>query len=215
MPPLIPVGGALKIAISGKCSATSDWSCIFHWSYGGTEPSQADCAALALLARTTFSTEFTPLMTEAMTITQAEVIDLASAMGSSAIDAATTTGSRTGGVLPASAAVLVHKTTQLRYRGGHPRTYLPCGSATDINTADTWSADLVSAVNGAYNVFQGSLNAHTQGGTTLGNEIAISYVNKVANPIPPFRRAAPLVLPILDFATEAAIATVRRRLGRR
>jgi hypothetical protein len=97
-----------------------------------------------------FSTNLASLMTADRILNQVRVIDLTSPIGGEGIStSAPVPGTRPGGVLPASTAVLQSQEVLRRYRGGHPRTYWPFGSDDDLADANTWFAAFVNTVHAA------------------------------------------------------------------
>jgi hypothetical protein len=110
--------------------------------------------------------------------------------------------------------VLVSKHVGRRYRGGHPRSYLNVGISSDLADESHWAGLFTAGVTTAYAALSTAMLGHTSGSTTLDGEVTVSYVDKAVNPVAPFRRPTPLVLPVLAATAQTQIAVQRRRIGR-
>jgi hypothetical protein len=213
MPPLPPVPNVMKFTIEGS-TGLHPWTNVLHWTYTGGVPTDANCIAFSGVLFAAWSTDFAALMLAGSTITKATCVDLTSALGSSGETLGTVDGTRTGGTVPSSASVLIKKTISRRYRGGHPRTYIFAGADTDLDDSAHWAAGLTGAVFTAYTAVRTAMDLVTEGSTSLGTEVIVSYVDTVTNPVPPHRRTVPLIFPVGTFSVEALVATQRRRIGR-
>jgi len=213
MPPLPSAPNVVKFAVNGTCD-TKTWANVLHWGYTGAAPTSADLTAFAAALLGAWATEIMPLADNQCTVTGVTAVDLSSALGAAGETLGSTDGSRGAGSTPASTCVLVSKSIGRRYRGGHPRSYLNCGVVTDMTNPFTWSTTLTGLVFSAYNAVRTALNGLVETGTTLATEVIVSYIDKLLNPVAPFRRAAPLVLPAGAITVSPLIATQRRRLGR-
>ncbi len=213
MPALPVVPNVIKFTVEGTTPA-HNWVNVLHWSFTGGPPLAADlnncCDQLGGL----WDTNFTPLMLTSATIAKTTAVDLTSAMGAGSELAVGVNGSRGTAELPGSSSVVVSKTTARRFRGGHARSYILAGIATDMATTSTWAGALVAAVTGAYEAVQTGMNGHVAGGTTLGHEVMVSYMT--TDPIThlPIRRVTPLVDAVIAVAAQARIGSQRRRIGR-
>jgi hypothetical protein len=211
--PLPPAAQVLRFTIEGT-TPRAPWVNALHFGYTGGPPSAANCTALASLLLATWNTEFAPLMLTSATIEKATCTDLTSSTANSGVAEDILPGSRGTAELPGSASVIVKKIVGRRYRGGHPRSYIFAGIATDMADPSHWAAGLVAAVNGAYTtVAFGTLNGMVEGTTTLGPEVVVSYFDTVTVPLAPHRRVVPLVLPITSTAALSRIGSQRRRIG--
>jgi hypothetical protein len=212
--PALPfVPNVVKVVVEGT-TPVYPWANIFHWAYTGTPPPGATCAVFAEDIDGYWATNFAPLMATAATIEKVTVVDLASDIGGEGEYAHSTPGSGGTDDLPASAAVLLSKGIDRRYRGGHPRSYIFAGQLADLLDSGHWTGAFTAAVDAAYAAFTASVNALTHSGTAMFGEVTVSYISKEVNPVAPYRRAVPLVLPVTSFAAESEIASQRRRVGR-
>lgn len=213
MPPLPAVPSVLKFTIEGD-TPVNNWVNVLHWTYTGGVPTNTNCADLADNLFGLWSAQFAPQMLTSAHVLRATCVDLTSALGSSGERAGSVAGSAGTGDIPGSAAVLIRKSISRRYRGGHPRTYVYAGIQTDMLNPSHWTDAFATAIHSAYTAVKAGMDGFPIGATTLGVEVTVSYVDSVANPVAPHRRAVPLVFPVTDFTVTPLIATQRRRIGR-
>jgi len=215
--PLPNVPNAIKIVITSLGADTRKAETIIHMSYTGSPPTTAVALALATAFWNSWVTHIIPNMSSTLSLTSVQVTDLSINTGAQAIYTNTSTpvaGSLAGGVLPLSTAMLLNKTVPRLYRGGHPRTYLAVGDTTKVASDGTFTGAFATAVLAAYQAVITALSGLVSGATTTGTEICISYINKASNPVYPYRRAVPLVLPLTTTAAQTQMATQRRRVRR-
>jgi hypothetical protein len=175
MPALPPVPSVLRIEVDFEVG--TDASALTRWYmlYSGTAPAAADVAAFAGSLISFAGTELASLMHSDTSITEARVTDIASDVGEEGIGTGITAGTRSGDQLPASAAVLFNSVVGRRWRGGKPRGYWPLGTATDLETRQTWLGDSQSAfLSGISNVVN-HLTGETSGATTVLGRVNVSY----------------------------------------
>lgn len=213
MPALPVVPDALKVVVEGTTPAYP-WVNILHWGYAGSPPASGDCVTLAGVILTAWKAAFLPLMYDEATVDSVSVTDLSSYTGGAGVAAGSSVGTRGSAEVPGSSCVLVKKIIGRRYRGGHPRTYLCVGIQTDLNNVSQWSATLVGLVTTAYGDINTALSSYVAGPATLSSEVCVSYIDKTVNPVKPYRRTTPLVLPVTSYSVESQIAEQRRRIGR-
>jgi hypothetical protein len=213
MPPLAFVPNVVKLTIAGD-AGTFPWANVLHWGYSGTPPTGAACTAFASALLTAWGTNFAPHMWNGSHIKEATCTDLSSGTAAAGVDAATSDGTGGAGEVPASASVLVVKEIARRYKGGHPRSYVYAGVASDLDSSSAWSSALVAAISGAYAAVSTALDGLVSGATTLNTEVAVSYIDKAVNPVAPFRRPVPAVFNITGSHAVAQVASQRRRMGR-
>lgn len=219
MPPLPPVPNVLKFEIQGLSSATQPfiWANVLHWAWSGTAPTAAGCATLAAQIVTQWTSHMAPECPSTTLLTSATVTDLSSNTAASGEDLVSVAGTRGDDEIPASAAVLIHYPVQVRYRGGHPRSYVMAGGNADFADASHWTTAFANECLSHWQSCWGAFNAGLVGGISLGSQVAVSYYDRQLNPTPPYRRTTPLVYAINVFGStvDTQIASQRRRIGRR
>lgn len=216
MPPLPAVPNVAKI-ISSSLMEDSPSENIFHMLWSGATPNAATLAAyLTDVWAPAWDIVFAAEAPSSAATVQHEAIDLTSAMGASAVVADTTAGGRTGDFAPASAAVLASWEIDRRYRGGHPRTYFPFGTAGTYEGSSNrdWSAAFIADVQTKLNTFLASVQGHDISGTEFSTLVNVSYYDKVITPTPPYRRVTPQVDTITSVIVRTRICSQRRRLGK-
>jgi len=210
--PLPPVANVVRFVVEGT-TPHAPWVNAIHYGYTGTPPTAANCQALAVKLYGLWVDNFPPLMLTSATLEGVTCIDLSSALGGTGQHLGGTNGSRGIAELPGSSAVVLSKSVARRYRGGHPRSYLVAGIATDMADTGHWAGGLVAAVTGAYEAVQTGMNGTVEGATTLTTEVVVSYFDTVSVPLAPHRRIVPLVLPVVGVVAQPRIGTQRRRIG--
>lgn len=113
------------------------------------------------------------------------------------------TGDLTGGALPNQVAVLISYSTAQRYKGGHPRSYIPWVDKNAQSTSDP--SQIRSTVKSAMDSELASLYPAMLASGVLGGQEAVSYR---------FRTNAlkAEIVVINGYATQFTLATQRRRL---
>lgn len=214
--PLPPVPGVIKVTIGGNYGP-HPWANVLHWRYSGQIPTSTTLAQLTINAGTSWSINMAPRCPSHITLTLITATDLSSATGAFGENIANVPGTRGDDTLTGNAAMLVTYPVPLRYRGGHPRTYLAVGGNADDSDASDWSGAFVIEVQNAWRAFTQSIGTSSIGGTVFGNQCAVSYNGKYKPIVPPTNYPAP---EILDFGSpgpgtcHGQVASQRRRIGR-
>ena len=145
-----------------------------------------------------------------------EAQDLGSPTGGSATVTPTAVGVRTGDFAPASACVVCSWEINRRYRGGHPRTYFPFGTAGtyESGSAKLWDTGFIAACQTAIGTFKSAIEGTSTAGTDFTTLVSVSYYDRVINPVAPYRRTTPVVDPVVALTVKQRICTQRRRLGK-
>lgn len=220
MPAFPPVPNVLKIVISGTYDELGayQWANVFHWVYGGGIPTLADVSNFADLFYGSYSSFFTASMPASQSMQNAQVTDLSSDTGAQADSPTVTPGTATGAKLPGNACMLISKTINRRYRGGHPRSYMPIGTETNLLDQANWNDDFVTSSLTQYLAFVDDLVGETAGAIALGAECTVSYYDGV-DPVTkkPIRRDVPVVydIPVDGYTARQELASQRGRIGRR
>lgn len=216
MPPLPVVPNVIKI-ISSSIMIDSPSENIFHVSWSGATPNAASLLAyLTDVYAPAWDTMFGAEAPSSAATVQHEALDLTSDTGASAVLADTTGGGRTGDFAPASAAVLASWEINRRYRGGHPRTYFPFGTAGTYegDSSRNWSSAFIADCQTKIAAFMAAIQGHDISGTEYSAMVNVSYYDRVITPLPPYRRITPQVDTITSVIVRTRICTQRRRLGK-
>lgn len=132
MPPLPNVDHTAKVTIQLSDPNEHNYENILHFGWsGGETATDADMLALATFVYTTYLDQLISqepggygLINQDLTLEKVTAIDLSSADGASGEKSAAQAGAGTNQLAP-SVSCVVSWTGGPRYRGGHPRTYIP------------------------------------------------------------------------------------------
>lgn len=206
MPALPPVNKMLKVVIGGNIN-TAQWRNIWYLLYSSAAPTSAELNSLAAALLTEYSTTVMVNSSSDFKLTTCEITDLTSS--TSAVGAASATlagGGAVGGV--ASLCALAKHTIARRYRGGHPRTYVPGNSPNHLVNPQQWTTTEQSGVQTGMNAwltYLGSYSGAPFAGLTPCN---VSYYSGGS------LRVTPVVDQHLTTTIEQTIGSQRRRVGR-
>lgn len=216
--PLNPVPQVLKVFLQGFVDGTDTfkWGNVLHFGYTGTAPSNATCATIAGDISAAWNTNMASLCPSPTSLQSVTVTDLTSTTSGAGQSLTTHAGTRGDDSIPANAAVLVSYPSALRYKGGHPRTYLYVLGNADLTGAAEWTP--VAEVNTKYQAFLTAVTALSVSGCNVNSFCSVRYRGKfLPNGGPPhYYLTSPLVNPItISTATaRAEMASQRRRIGR-
>jgi hypothetical protein len=179
---------------------------VLHYSYSGSGPAASDCTALATTLFNAIPTALLGMLPASTIATGVTVTDLASVTGAQGAVTGSKPGTSGGQAVPANAAFLVQLHTNARYRGGHPRMYLPPFYQAEMADQGHWLATGVSTATAAVNTWLNTLQGSVSGATTVGVQVAVSYYHAHA------LRPTPVVMSISSRTGVARIASQRRRI---
>lgn len=206
--PYVP--NVLKVEFEGTVGPFN-FAIILHAGWSGTTPTAAALNALAADIVAGWTTGMKPLLAASTILGSVVLTDLSSASGAQGINTVNQAGTGTGGSATGNACVLVTYPSALRYRGGHPRSYLPpplTGILAD--DAHITNAGATAWATGWGDVLT-TLYGSTSGGTTLSGQCAVSYVTAKTE------RTTPVVMAIASgsASVKTQLASQRRRIGRK
>lgn len=204
----VPVPGVVKTVVEGNINGVS-CNNIFYWlmdDLAGLDNAQALQVATAV--HQSYSSHLLAWITSAYTLKQTTSEDLTSASGGTSAFASSASGSFGAQEIAASTATLVTHKIARRYRGGHPRTYLPPFSGLALADPQHWTSANTNGLQTAWGAFVTAVVAATVTGNTISQHVSVSFHSGGAP------RAVPLVDPIASSVVELMVATQRRRIGR-
>ncbi len=196
--------------MSGHLAGTP-WANVFWIRNGGPgQVSAADLNALCAAVFGAYVTHFGSRISTFVTIEHASCLYYEGSgvqIGGDHVGASA--GTMAGTTLSAQVCTCISWLVQQRYKGGHPRTYLPMPSAAALADANTFIAAHVQAVKSGADSFAGDINGFTIGGLSDLHIGTVSFVLAKAWRNPPvFRDYIPASAQVDD-----RIDTQRRRLG--
>lgn len=213
MPRLPDVPNVLRIKLGGLV-AGQPYAAVQYARWAGSSVSSADLATAAGAVGGAWTDALSQLAGAHVSLTEVTLTDLTrldAAVGSASMSRA---GTRVGSQLPNQVAMVSSYKINVRYRGGHPRTYWPFGVAGDITNGRTWTGPFLTLAQGAVVDYIGNINSIAVG---TGNLIfcAVSFYSG-KDPVTglPQLRDIPVNYTINTAAVHPRVDTMRSRLGR-
>jgi len=204
MPALPSFTGGLRVAYKWIVGSDPVALTRTFLTYSGVAPTAADLITLADVFVTSFNTYLKDKFGGGNGLDQVEITDLSSPTG--AVGESTTgpiMGTEAGDLLPAATCVLINYGLDRRYRGGHPRSYVPAFTTDDLNTEQSWlGASLTGFIPAWTDFIESAVGSMWAGGGTPTN-VNVSYFEgftAVQNPITLRWRNVPKVrtTPVVD-----------------
>jgi hypothetical protein len=158
-----------------------------YFSYTGGAPTGAVCTSLADTITGEWAAHIASLVHEDWSLTEVDVLDIASDSGLSGQSTTPEAGTQGGTPLPAQVASNIEFNIARRYRGGKPRLFLPPPADTEVGTPSSFLDSFVTAVNAGFAAFIAACLGFSEGGTTLANHVNLSYYKGVDTTSPPWR----------------------------
>ncbi len=210
MPPLPPVPNVVKIVVGGTYHDAA-WLNIFHQQYDSGAPTASSLGDfLTDVWKPAVDTAWGAEMSVDNEVTSITGTDLASDEGVTVSIVDSTFGVRTGDFMPAGVALVMSAEIPRRYRGGHPRSYLPWGTAGTMESGSTkfWDTSFLADCGTKFVAFADAVQSHLYLPTHYDSLVNVSYVSGGA------RRVTPQVDAITSYIPRDRISSQRRRLGR-
>lgn len=223
MPALPAVPKVVQIAVETKALNVSD---LFinrvHYEYTGTAPTSGELSSFATTVLTAWGAAFAPSMTDDKTFVGLTAVDLSSSTSAAAEVTDSIAGSLTGNILPADTCFVLSASVARRYRGGHPRVYLPLGATASLLTGRTWQAAFITAVqtanDGLVIAIEGA--GWTGAGTLSPVNVSyyagyhlVTYPSGRSRDVPTLRVGGPVVDAITGYVGRSQLGSQRRRVG--
>jgi hypothetical protein len=212
----------LRVVLEGfvdTSAANTLWANVIHFSYGGTPPSNATCAAIGTNIASAWAAEVASLCPSPTTLQIVTVTDLSSASAGEGEVSVLHPGTRGDDSIPANAAVLISYPSAVRYKGGHPRTYLYVLGNADLSGATNWSTAATAEVQNHWRSFLTDCIGAGTAGTTISGFCSVRYRGKfLPNGGPPhFYLTTPIVnpIPVASARANQQMASQRGRIERR
>jgi hypothetical protein len=203
----------------GTDDSGADWGVRFYLSYAGSAPTGANCVTLADGVESAWVTDLTPLMHDALTLTEVDVLDIATDSGLSGQWNGSEPGTRSGVYLPVQVCANVEYGIARRYRGGKPRCYFPFGCVADLLDQGHWSNTFVGGVNSGVEAFFTAVEALDVGAMGALNHVNLSFYQGFTNitnssgrerAVPKYRDVA-LLDSITGYSMKAVLGSQKRR----
>lgn len=180
----ILVPGTTQCVISGVYG-TQPWACVWHWKFDNSTAnwSQTEVNTLATLIKQSWQVYAAPLCATTVHLTNVQVTDIGSTTPVVGIDSTIVPGTGSSAQIEnSSTCTLISLKIPVRYKGGHPRTYLPWGTLGVQASEFQWtSAYVSSATTAMINIIN---NVRTNLPARSGNQVSMvvpRYTYQVVN----------------------------------
>jgi hypothetical protein len=206
MPPLPDVPGVAKVHIRGVNQGQA-WQNTIH--IGGIEPgiTSGSLSQIADAVGDAWSAHFAPLFGTLVSVSTIEAIDLTSRTGNTGSDATTRVGTNLSATyVSVQTSICVSQKVAYRWRGGHPRFYLPSPPSSSIQDGHRLTTSAQTAAQNAADAFLAAINLIAIGGSGKHLTTVRYWSQKVL-------LSNPLVLPVIDMVVHGRLDSQRRRLG--
>ena len=203
---LPPVPSVMRFAVSGT-NQGQKWVNIFHSKYSNVPADAATVNAICQAVHTAYVNAFTTLWSSSTILITVDGQDLASRTAATGTFSLTHPGVQTTIPMALQVALCISWSISDRYRGGHPRTYLPGIDGTFVTGGRLLTTAGHTAYLNAAAGFLTNMNAMTAGGSSW-QMVCVRYFSQhqlLANP---------LVRTITGQSVHGRIDTQRRRLGK-
>jgi len=217
--PPLPASPCVRVRLGYTASAGTEMGSRFYLSYASSAPTAANCLTLATDIAAAWASHLAAVCYELVSLTEVDVLDIATDSGAHGTYNPSTAGSMSGGTLTANAAINVEFDIARRYRGGKPRMFLPPPDDSSLTSIDKYSSTFVGTVNTAFAAFMSEITALSIGSMGALAHINLSYYQGFKNitnssgrerAAPTYRNTA-LVDQVTGYSTKAVIGSQRRR----
>lgn len=203
--------------IQAKSSGTHNgylWVNIQYLQYTGALCTVADLQAVGNAVGNAWNTNFAPLCHANVTMNQVDLLDLSNRGAATAtVTALAHPGTRAGTDVSNSVALVVTWKINHRYRGGHPRTYLPAGVTADITSGRLWAGAFQTTATTNANAYLTAINAISTGGKTF-KMVGMNFYSHDPSTHAPVYVIPPVPYTIGSAVVHGRVDTQRRRLGK-
>lgn len=206
--PFVPVPNVIRFRYAGTLQG-GNWVNGFAAQYAGTTPDSTALNALATTLRGLWNTHLAPIFVVNTQLVTTTVWDISSETGATGSSGATANGTTAAGTLmPRNAAVCVSWPIQVRYRGGHPRTYIVGRNMADLSNGNALITAYHDLIVTAFTNFRGAVNSTALGGANL-TLCAVHY-----SPPRVLPKTSGQPFPVNVPVVHGRLDTQRRRLGK-
>lgn len=191
----------------------------FFLSYSGAAPTGGNCATIAADIATAWGTHLASLVNGDWSLTEVDVLDIASDSGASSETTVDVVGTLTGSNLPSQCATNVEYDIARRYRGGKPRMFLPAPTQGQLADVGHYSTGFVGDVNTGVAGFFTEIEALSVGAVGVLAHVNLSYYKGFTNiinssgrerAVPTYRDSA-LLDTVNGYSCKALIGSQKRR----
>jgi hypothetical protein len=191
----------------------------FNLSYSGAAPTSGNCVTLAEDIATAWNSDLAEIVSGNWTLTEVDVLDIASDSGLFGTVSVSHEGSYSGAAIPSQVANNVEFDIGRRYRGGKPRMFIPPPSVGAQEDSAHWTSTFITLSNTQVTAFFTAVAALSVGSTGTLGHVNLSYYQGFKNvtnssgrtrAAPTYRPLA-LLDPVTGYATKGVLGSQRRR----
>jgi hypothetical protein len=179
----------------------------FDMAASGGPFTTANLNAAAAQAVTSFGNNLKTVVGPNAFFSGAFCTDLSNPAAPQGFASGSVTGTGGTGPMTAETCTLINFKIARRYRGGHPRIYLPSAGQSQLLDSQKWLAAYVTASSGSWASFITQMQSFG-GPPTLGQQVAVSYYLGGA------LRGTPVVDPVTAAICNTKPGSQRRRMLR-
>jgi len=219
MPALPPVSKVVRMDFHFTEASDANVQIRKFFEYAGVL-SQADAQAWASAASTSMGAHITPSLVTGCNLVNTVLTDLSSSSAPQAQDATAHNGANGTDNLPTGVALIIKAKVARRYRGGHPKVYLPGMRQTNVTSSNLWNTTFTASFLTLWNSFVSDILTNVPAAAAPATEVNVSYFQgftNVTNPITgrqrsvPKLRVSPVVDTVLAHSVNPVPASQRRR----
>ena len=206
MPALKPVPSVIKVDYQFQYGLNTNCHTHLFYHTTSTAVTATQLASFATKAATAWSTNLIDRMHNSVKLETVTTTDLGHAETAAGVATPNAVGTEPGSPLTAETAVLVSLRIARRYRGGHPRLYLPCGVAGDLQDPQHWSNTFTTNMQGRMGPWTSALLGLTAPDIVCDTLASVSYYNDNAP------RDTPVWDPVTSIQVQQIPGSARRRM---
>lgn len=185
------------------------WQNTLHLQFAGGSPTTAQLNTLAGNVGAAWLANLAPQLITAVSLTTVECIDLTTRTSNVGSDSTIRGGALAGtNPLPVNAAICVSEHINNRFRGGHPRFYLPAPTVTQMAGGNLLNSGYRTALQAAAEAFRVALDGLAIAPMTF-DIVAVRYFHDKGQAY-----ATGQPFPVTAFNVHLRLDTQRRRLGK-
>lgn len=202
MPALPPVSKVVRVDHHFSDGGNPNVQIRNFFQYAGTL-STTDAATWLSNMITGLGTFMASFSQPTLTLVLSELTDLTSTSAAQVLNSTGTAGGAGAAPLTAGVALVIKKKIARRYRGGHPRVYLPGMSTTYLTSPIQWNSTSLANIVAGWTTFIAACTANTNP-AAIGaiTEVNVSYFSGFTNKTFPSGRTHPVasqrVTPVVD-----------------
>lgn len=217
--PPLPASPCMRVRLDYTNTDTFLAGSRFFLSYEGAAPTPGNCATIASDIAAAWATHLAATMNGDWSLTEIDVLDIASNSGASGQWTGDNAGTVSGDNLASQCATNVEFGIARRYRGGKPRMFLPGPTSNQLQDVGHFTDAWVTTVSAAVAAFFTEVEALSVGAVGTLAHVNLSYYDGFTNlenssgrmrAVPKYRATA-LLDTVESYACKKVIGSQKRR----